>query len=397
MKRMRTYKKKHRILKRFTIFFATFLAVLGIGWGVFAYSTIPFIQHYRELLVGTAMTTSSYRELIKFLIPRAEIERIMQLAQPMSDESTDGSDINIKTLALSKVKKELTITKMDGDHFLKIKSLFPISKKTGQVYIRDSFKGIGTSVDAAKRYKYLYKNQQRYKVEKGYDTFYVDTVEISCELFNANAIIISDPSKVVVRKSKTIGQAGEAIQSMINRNDGIGGINGGGYIGYNYGGNGAVPKGVVITNGKWYGKLIKSSNLIGFTEKDKLIIGHYSKEQLNKLKVRDAVQFYPSIIVNGKGMYTAASEAASGIHPRSAIGQTKDGSIVMLTINGRQTSSIGGSYFDEQNIFYQLGCINAVNLDGGHSSFLVFNKKLLNIPYHPYLDKQLPDAFVIKP
>jgi hypothetical protein len=57
-------------------------------------------------------------------------------------------------------------------------------------------------------------------------------------------------------------------------------------------------------------------------------------------------------------------------HPRSAIGAKKDGSLVLLAIDGRAKEAAGTSYEETATILVALGCEFAINLDGGGSTTL---------------------------
>lgn len=70
-------------------------------------------------------------------------------------------------------------------------------------------------------------------------------------------------------------------------------------------------------------------------------------------------------------------------HPRSAIGYYEPGHYCLLLVDGRQETS-RGMFLDEMSqLFEQLGCKVAYNLDGGHCSFLTFQGKIANHPYKP--------------
>ncbi len=59
-------------------------------------------------------------------------------------------------------------------------------------------------------------------------------------------------------------------------------------------------------------------------------------------------------------------------HPRTAIGIRGDGGIVMIVVDGRQPSiSNGASLADLAVMLKDLGCVSALNLDGGGSSSFV--------------------------
>ena len=72
--------------------------------------------------------------------------------------------------------------------------------------------------------------------------------------------------------------------------------------------------------------------------------------------------------------------AIGGRNPRTAIGYTKDNNIIMLTADGREGSSIGLTLMELANIMKDLGCVNAMNLDGGGSTVMFVNGKIVNKP-----------------
>ena len=58
-------------------------------------------------------------------------------------------------------------------------------------------------------------------------------------------------------------------------------------------------------------------------------------------------------------------------HPRTLLGQKKDGTFVLVVVDGRATSNAGVTAQQSAEIMSDLGCYNAVNLDGGGSSTMV--------------------------
>lgn len=67
--------------------------------------------------------------------------------------------------------------------------------------------------------------------------------------------------------------------------------------------------------------------------------------------------------------------------PRTAIGYSKDGTLFMVTVDGRRKGVSEGVTLPElANIMLSLGCYNAMNLDGGSSTQMVFNGQVVNLP-----------------
>jgi len=68
-------------------------------------------------------------------------------------------------------------------------------------------------------------------------------------------------------------------------------------------------------------------------------------------------------------------------HPRSAIGIKANGKVILLTVDGRQENSAGLSLHELTKIMRWLGCVSAINLDGGGSTTLWTEKMgVINYP-----------------
>ncbi|MEH0154183.1 phosphodiester glycosidase family protein [Limibacter armeniacum] len=69
------------------------------------------------------------------------------------------------------------------------------------------------------------------------------------------------------------------------------------------------------------------------------------------------------------------------VAPRTAIGYTADGHLVMLVVDGRQQGKSEGVTLAQLALLMkELGCKDAMNLDGGGSSAMVVKGKLVNTP-----------------
>lgn len=67
-------------------------------------------------------------------------------------------------------------------------------------------------------------------------------------------------------------------------------------------------------------------------------------------------------------------------HPRSAVGRTASGDILIVAVDGRQTCSLGATLVEMAGIMKRLGCIEAMNLDGGGSTALNLLGMTINRP-----------------
>ena len=93
----------------------------------------------------------------------------------------------------------------------------------------------------------------------------------------------------------------------------------------------------------------------------------------------------PSLVTNGKADVRSAEEniagdIARGRAPRTAIGVKKDGTVILLVVDGRSRSSAGMSLQELADYMVKLGAVQALNFDGGGSSEMVLDGKILNNP-----------------
>ena len=66
-------------------------------------------------------------------------------------------------------------------------------------------------------------------------------------------------------------------------------------------------------------------------------------------------------------------------NPRTAIGYYEPGHYCMVVVDGRGASA-GITLPDLSQLFYDLGCTAAYNLDGGNSSIMVWQDAVINDP-----------------
>ena len=174
---------------------------------------------------------------------------------------------------------------------------------------------------------------------------------------------------------------------MAKRTNALVAINGGGFVDDTTLKSGGVPQGIVIKDGKILNKsrYTRAGGLIGFTKDNKLYLGRISADEAINMGIRDAVEFGPFLIINGESSKIVGN-GGYGLHPRTVIGQRKDGIVLFLVIDGRRADCIGADMDDLIEIMTRYGAYNAANLDGGNSSALIINNKLINHPIN--WDKQ---------
>lgn len=207
-------------------------------------------------------------------------------------------------------------------------------------------------------------------------------------------MIIHDPSRVTIGMSHPEyhrDKPGVTLPEIAERYCAVAAINGGGFEDDGGMGTGCAPSGLVISNGalKW-GSLNSEYELVGFTQNNVLVVGYMSGKKAFDMGIRDALCYGPTLIVNGEKV--EMSGYGSGVNPRTAIGQRRDGAILLLVINGRQLSSLGATYSDLATILWDFGAVNAANLDGGTSTAMYYKGKIVNQILRL---RKLPTAIVV--
>lgn len=224
----------------------------------------------------------------------------------------------------------------------------------------------------------------------------IQIFDISGTNYTGKLLKISNPEQVFVGISNKFGTRGEFLEDMANDYSAVAGINGSGFVDEGGKGKAAYPVGLLISEGKWiYDPEYEKYDIIGLDEDNNLIVGTYTKREILNLKIRDAVEPFYKLIINGEKRIKSGN-GGYGLHPRTAIGQTLDGSILMLVIDGRQLHSIGATMKDCQDILSSYGAINAAALDGGSSSIMYYDGQIQTKPSNgTTYGRYLPSAFLV--
>ena len=119
-------------------------------------------------------------------------------------------------------------------------------------------------------------------------------------------------------------------------------------------------------------------------QRTRLVKGHRGDVQplLEKWKMETAVGGGPVLVQQGAVKITNneerkfAGKAIADKHPRTAMGYTADGYLIILAVEGRNKGvAEGASLTQLAKMLLELGCVEALNLDGGGSSCLLVNGK----------------------
>ena len=99
--------------------------------------------------------------------------------------------------------------------------------------------------------------------------------------------------------------------------------------------------------------------------------------------VKHIISGGPYLIKNGE-IYVDVTEeklsAITGRNPRTAIGITEDKNLILITVDGREENSVGMTLTELANYMKSIGCVEAMNLDGGGSSVMYIRGNIVNNP-----------------
>lgn len=215
-------------------------------------------------------------------------------------------------------------------------------------------------------------------------------------LFRGHVMTVNDPGAVKVMLAQ--GGLGnlETTSSMAKRVGAVAAINGGGfYIRQVPGKPLYYPLYYTVQGGSVVSQVSKYSSeiLVGLTKNGTLVGGSYANPAaVSQAGIVEGVSFQPQLIKNGKGLRKPGGLPA----PRTAIGQKKDGTLLLVVIDGRRPGwSSGVTYYQLQEVLLKLGAYNAFNLDGGGSSTMVFNNQVMNKPSDDYGERRVATSLVV--
>lgn len=229
----------------------------------------------------------------------------------------------------------------------------------------------------------------------------VTVYTITGKNFSGKIMTISDPTKIAVGYSLQGSKPDKTTSEIAKKYDAVAGINAGFFNSPEPGKLDISATGFIIKDGNVVynnSKDVKDENCkvntACFTDKGILIVGTHTLTQLKKSGAKEAVVSGPALIENGTPIIRDG-DGGMGICPRTAIGQKKDGTVIMLVIDGRSKESMGATYKDVQDILLKYEAYNAALLDGGSSSTMYYDGNVINHPCNPTGERVIPSIFMV--
>ncbi|MGH2808223.1 MAG: phosphodiester glycosidase family protein [Actinomycetota bacterium] len=107
---------------------------------------------------------------------------------------------------------------------------------------------------------------------------------------------------------------------------------------------------------------------------------------LRRVGIMDTIGGNPTLLENGRySIGECSSSYFCGRNPRTGVGVTANGTVLLVTVDGRRPGYSRGMTLREfADLFRYLGATDALNLDGGGSTTMVVNGRIVNRPSGGY-------------
>ena len=388
-----TEKRKNRIsnynrIKNAFLCSSIIICFLASVYLTIVYSSIPFVEKWRTIYIETAMTTNSHQWLATLFFPKSVIDEVMSNRQRELDAQTNLS---------SKWDEE---EKENPES----KSFFSTYWELDTPSVKDFF------------------NKNPYILEDGYDSILIKDFEeklhikttngdslvvldtanhlmilaVKGEGYQGKLAIIKDPEQVDLAKSKALGSYGQEAGSFGEDLDALLVVNASGFKDVDGVGTGGQVKGSLIIDGVEYGSPSTDVTwkFCGMRNDNRMYVSSYPQDSVSDY--RWGVEFLPALIVDGVSVVDGTF--GMGIQPRAAIGQAKNGDLLMLIIDGRQVGySLGCTVEDCKDILLNYNAYQAMNLDGGSSAVMWYDGNYITSSSSVTgKGRYMPDAFIVK-
>lgn len=118
---------------------------------------------------------------------------------------------------------------------------------------------------------------------------------------------------------------------------------------------------------------------------------------LGLMDVADAIGGNPRLLKNGASVVRRGTGHLYEHNPRTGVGFTPKGRLLMVVVDGRSERSVGMTLQGFAGLFSRLGATQALNLDGGGSSTMVVRGKVVNRPSDSSGERRVNSALLVLP
>ena len=341
--------EKTKFKKSVIAFFVFSLVLLlsVVSYVTVVYGNIPFVVKWRNIWIETAMTTDQHKWLATAFFPDRLVDEVM------------AAQVDVK---------DIGVTDIYGNQSADV---------LGQEYLVEGEKDkFGNEVFAN-------------NVEEG-----VVILKVESTNFVGKLVLVDDPSRVFLGATDYKGSRGEFICDYLEKENAVVGVNASGFIDTGGTSLGGLISGQCVSQGEYWGTYKSKYTLLGFDTDNRLVVG--GMDNWEDYNIRDGIQFRPTLILNGQKV--VSDSAGWGLQPRTVVGQSANGVVMLLVVDGRQFGySLGATMEDCADILLQYGAVTAGACDGGSSSVIAYNGEIINEPSTDMpTGRYLPNAWLVR-
>ena len=219
-------------------------------------------------------------------------------------------------------------------------------------------------------------------------------VRIREEKFRGVLVLAKDPSRLSCAAAEQWGVTGQTAGDIAASCGALVALTASGF--HDSAAEGAEQTGAAMCSGTVYGSHLKEGyKRLELRRDNKLYVvdapGAFHPD------CTDAAEWTPALIVDGEVVVTK-EDHYNARNPRSCLGQTAEGTILMLCIEGRYFDSLGATAPECAEVLARYGAYQAMNLDGGTSAICWYQGEYItrcSDPDRPE-GRLLPNAWIYK-
>ena len=327
---------------------------------------VPALSNLRRMYIETALSTMNHKWLATALFPedavaqvQAELEssRTGQIGRnttvwPAGEASTLPADPEEAFFALFPELEESTVRAWAVIH--------PecIAEGWDKFYVNES------ALDAQDTAMLTRQGDQVLAIDAAQGLL---VIRVRGERYRGVLVLGKDPGKLRCVPAEQWGAEGQTLGDMARANGAQVALTGSGFRDLDGAAEGAEQSGFAMCSGVSYGESLQAGyKRVELRGDDRLYIT--DTQTPPHPDCTDATEWTPALVIDGEAAQADTSYVA--LNPRACLGQTGDGTVMLLCVEGRSLESLGCDAAECADILLRYGAWQAMNLDGGTSALL---------------------------
>ena len=357
--------------------------LLECGYCVAAFTDwVPPLSRLRDTFIETALGTMEHKWLATALFPADIVEAVRsqmeadRLAQAGQNSSLWEPVENTEERDFFELFPEI-----DPAAF---RAFAPVEELEGFYVNRSGLDEVGLDL-------YTRQGDQVLAIDAASGIL---VLRIREEFFRGVLILGKDPSRLSCAAAENWGVSGQRAGQIAQANGALVALTASGFDAT--GPEGAYQTGAAMCGGTVYGSHLKTGyKRLELRSDNRLYVvdapGDFHPD------CTDATEWTPALIVDGEIVVTK-EDHYNARNPRCCLGQAKDGTVLMLCIEGRFLDSLGATAPECAEILARYGAWQAMNLDGGTSAICWYDGRYITRCSDPELPegRLLPNCWIYK-